>query len=69
MGWIQDAISRARKAFSPKTTLVSTIGQAISKPQVGKPIITPTEASAGARGQVVDTTKKPSDIVPKGDIP
>ena len=72
MGWIQDTIARARKAI--KRTAVGTITEAIFKPQeptpsIGKPIITPTEATAGARGTVVDTTKKPSDLVPTGTAP
>ncbi|KKK84327.1 hypothetical protein LCGC14_2784470 [marine sediment metagenome] len=37
-------------------------------PAQGQPIITPKEATAGARGQVVDITKKPSELVPEGVV-
>lgn len=75
MGWIQDAIARASKIYRKVDVAVGGIlplgvtREEAKRPQVGKPVITPKEAGAGARGQVVDITKKPSELIPTGVVP
>ena len=75
MGFIQDAIARARKVTKKvDVALGGHLPGGITPKEVrassaGKPIITPKESQEGARGQVVDTTKKPSDLIPTKDIP
>ena len=74
MGFVQDAIARARKKFKEVDIALGgrlpggVTPEEARRPQIGKPIITPKEAEAGARGQVVDITKKPSELVPEGVV-
>ena len=55
MGWIQDVIARARKTYKKVDVALGGIlplgvtREEAKRPQVGKPVITPKEAGAGAR--------------------